>query len=672
MNPLLSSDFLIPFDQIRTEHVIPAVREALGEAECELNALTAFEGERTYQNTIQRLDNLGERLDRVIHPVAHLVSVMNTPDLREAYDTVLPEFSAFYARLPLNPELWQAIKTYAETDEARALAGVRRRHLDKLVREFIRSGADLPPEKKARVEEISIELSQLQTQFANNTLDATNVFELVITDPADLAGLPESARAQARANAQAKGIEGWRFTLQIPSYQPFMQYADNRDLRERMYNAYVNRAAGGDTDNRPLISRILELRRELAGLLGYRDYADLHLEDSMVGDGARALAFEEDLTDRTRPYWEREVGDLTEFAQMSGLESLEPWDVAYVAEKLRRARYDLDEEELRPYFPLGGVLAGLWDITQRLFGVTVTERSIAEVWHPEVRFYDVHDEDGTYLGGFYADWFPRESKRGGAWMNGLITGGPRDEEWEPHLGLMVGNFTPPQDEAPSLLTHREVQTVFHEFGHLLHHLLSRVEVPARAGTRVPSDWVELPSQIMENWTWEREALDMFARHYETGEPIPEELYQKMLAARRFMGANAQMRQLSFGTVDLDLHIRYDPERDGEVMPYAQEILSRFAIRPEFARNGFLASFTHVFAGGYAAGYYSYLWSEVLDADAFTRFQQEGIFSREVGRAYVDAVLSRGDSADPGELFREFMGRDPDPGALLRRNLGEAA
>ncbi|MDQ3521160.1 MAG: M3 family metallopeptidase, partial [Gemmatimonadota bacterium] len=468
MNPLLSRGLPIPFDQIRTEHVVPAVRQALEDAQRELDSVVSLEGERSYANTIQALDDLGERLDRVISPVAHLVSVLNTPDLREAYDTVLPEFSAFYARLPLNPELWQAVKTYAETPEAQALSGVRRRHLEKLVREFIRAGADLSPEDKARVEAISIELSQLQTQFANNTLDATNAFELVVTDPEDLAGLPASARAQARASAEAKGMEGWRFTLQIPSYQPFMQYADNRRLREVLYDAYANRASGGDTDNRPLITRILKLRREMAGLLGYGDYADLHLEDSMVGNGAKALAFEEDLTERTRPFWSQEVEDLTRFARTVGLESLEPWDVAYVAEKLRRDRYDLDEEELRPYFQLDGVLAGLWEITRRLFGVTVTERANPEIWHPEVRFYEVSDETGTYLGGFYADWFPRETKRGGAWMNALLTGGPRENEWEPHVGLMVGNFTPPQpDGTPSLLTHREVETVFHEFGHLL-------------------------------------------------------------------------------------------------------------------------------------------------------------------------------------------------------------
>lgn len=673
-NPLLTQTFHIPFHAITTEHVVPAVRQALAEAQRELDALIAEPGERTYANTVQRLDDLLERLERVVGPVAHLVSVLNTPELRAAYETVLPEFSAFYARLPLNPGLWRALEAYAETEEARRLTGVRRRHLDKSIREFVRAGANLPADRKERVEQIRVELSRLQTAFANHVLDATNAFELVLSDEADLAGLPETAVTQARAAAEAKGLQGWRFTLQVPSYQPFMQYSRRRALRETMYTAYMNRASSGEHDNRPLIARILKLRRELAHLLGFANFADYTLQESMAADGATALHFLEDLAARTRPFWEEEVAALSAFARDElNLDALQPWDLGFAAEQLRRARFHFDEEQLRPYFPLDAVLQGLWEIVRRLFGVRVVPRPLEAVWHPEVQFYEVHDEEtGMHLGSFYADWFPRESKRGGAWMNGLITGGPRGELLTPHLGLMVGNFSPPEGAEPALLTHREVQTTFHEFGHLLHHLLSRVEVASRAGTNVPRDWVELPSQIMENWTWEREALDLFARHYRTGEPIPPELFDKMLAARGFMAASHQMRQLSFGVTDLKLHIDYRPERDGSPVEYAQRIMGRFAIRPEFARNHFLAGFTHVFAGGYAAGYYSYLWSEVLDADAFTRFQNEGVFNRDTGRAYVDAILSRGDSADPGELFREFMGRDPDPDALLRRNLGLAA
>lgn len=668
-NPLLSGARPIPFDEITSEHVVPAFREALARAQAEIEVVIGLQGEPTYENTIQALDDVGERLSHVIRPVSHLTSVMSTPELRQAYETVLPEVSAFYARIPLNPELWSAVKAYAATDEAAALTGVRRRHLDKTVRAFERAGADLPPEQKARVEALRVEMSRLTTDFANHVLDATNAWDLVLTDEADLEGLPESARAQARAAAQARGVEGWRFTLQVPSYQPFMQYSARRDLRQRMYHAYMNRASSGEHDNRPLVTRILRMRRELARILGFKDYADLSLEDSMVGSGERAVAFERDLADRTRPVWEREVAAVQAFARDElGLETLEPWDMAYSVERLRLARYDLDAEALRPYFPLDRVLQGLWELSGRLFGIRVEPRELRQVWHPEVRFFDVLTEGGELLGSFYVDWFPRESKRGGAWMNGLVIGGPRPDGWEPHLGLIAANVSPPEGGRPALLTHREVSTVFHEFGHLLHHVLSRVEVPALAGTRVPSDWVELPSQIMENWTWERPALDLFARHWETGEPIPEDLFQKMKAARTFMGAYLQMRQLSFGTVDLELHVAFDPERDGDPIERSREVMARFAPDPRFARDHFITSFTHIFSGGYAAGYYSYLWSAVLEADAFSRFQAEGLFNRETGRAFVDAVLSQGDAEDPAELFRRFMGRDPDPEALLRRDL----
>ena len=670
MNPLRSREFLIPFDKIKVEHIEPGVREALAQAQASLEAIIAHEGERTYDNTIAALDDLQEKLGRVVSVAYHLNSVMSTPELRTAFNAVLPEISAFYAKLGTNEGLWQAVKSFAQSPEAAKLTGIRKRHVEKLVQEFKRAGADLPADKKSRAEDISVELSQLHTKFSENVLDATNAYELIITDEAELAGLPASAKAQAKANAEAKNIKGYRFTLQMPSYYPFMQYAQNRELRQKLYTAFVNRAASGDTDNRPLIYKILELRKEYAALLGYKNFADYRLEVNMVKDGAAAQAFEAELKKKTEPYWQDEIRMLTEFAQDElGLDTLEAWDVAFVIEKLRKARFDLDQEELRPYFPVDRVLAGLFEITHQLFGITVSERDIAQVWHPDVKFYDIHDEHNTYLGSFYADWFPRESKRAGAWMNSFITGGPTKDGFAPHLGLMCGNFTPPQDGQPALLSHREVQTTFHEFGHLLHHLLSKVEVAERAGTNVPRDWVELPSQLLENWTWERDALDMFARHYQTGETIPQDLYEKMIASRTFMEANSQMRQLSFGAVDLALHIDFDPSSGQDVIDFGNSVMEHYTIKPAFAHNNFLTAFSHVFSGGYAAGYYSYKWSEVLEADAFSRFKQEGIFNRETGRDYVNAILSRGDSADPDVLFREFMGRDPDINALIERNLG---
>jgi oligopeptidase A len=669
-NPLLARELPIPFGRITPAHVVPAVRHALAEAEREVEELVAFPGERSYANTVERLEEIGERLARVIRPVSHLTSVMSSPELRAAYEEVLPEYTAFYARLPLDPRLWRAMRDFAETAGAKALAGLRARHLEKTLRSFRRAGADLPPEQKARVEEIKIELSRLLTDFANHVLDATNAWDLVLADEADLAGLPESARAQARAAAEARGVPGWRFTLHQTSWQPFMQYSERRDLREAMHRAYMSRGSGAPYDNRPIIRRVLELRRELARLLGYADWADFQLEESMAKSGARAIAFEADLEARTRPYWEREKAQLEAFAREElGLDRLEPWDLAFAIERMRLARYDLDAEALRPYFPLDRVLEGMFETARRLFGITVRQAPAEEVWHPEVHVWELLDEEGTVVGSFYTDWYPRESKRAGAWMNGLIVGGPRPDGWERHLALIAANVSPPEAGRPALLTHREVETVFHEFGHMLHHMLSRVEIPSLGATQVPADWVELPSQIMENWTWERPALDLFARHWETGEPIPQALYDKMQAARTFMAAHFQMRQLSFGSVDLELHVAFDPASGEDPVERARRVLGRFQHRPEFADDDFIASFAHIFSGGYSAGYYSYMWSEVLDADAFSRFEREGLFNRETGRAFVDAVLSRGDDTDPDELFREFMGRDPDPEALLRRNLG---
>jgi oligopeptidase A len=669
-NPLLWRELPIPFGRIAPEHVVPAIRHALAEAERELEELVAWPGERTYDTTLGWLESIGERLGRAIRPVSHLTSVVSSPELRAAYEEVLPEFSAFYARLPLDPRLWRVVREYAETDEARSLTGIRARHLEKTVRSFRRAGADLPPEQKARVEALKIESSRLLTEFSNHVLDSTNAWDLVLTDEADLAGLPPSARAQARASAQARGVDGWRFTLHQPSWQPFMQYSERRHLREAMHRAYMNRASADPHDNRPIIRRVLELRRELAGILGFRDWADYALDDSMARSGDRAVRFEEDLAARTRPFWEREKAELEAFAREElGIDRLEPWDVQFATERMRLARYDLDAEALRPYFPLDRVLEGMFEIARRLFGVRVRRLPSEEVWHPEVELWEMEDESGAALGRFYTDWFPRESKRAGAWMNGLVVGGPRPQGWEPHVALIAANVSPPEGGRPALLTHREVETVFHEFGHMLHHMLSRVEIPSLGSTRVPADWVELPSQIMENWTWERPALDLFARHWETGEPVPGELFARMQAARTFMAAHFQMRQLSFGTVDLDLHVAYDPASGEDPIARARQVLGRFHHRPEFADDHFIASFSHIFSGGYAAGYYSYLWSEVLDADAFSRFEREGLFNRETGRAFVNAVLSRGDDTDPDELFREFMGRDPDPEALLRRNLG---
>ena len=671
-NPLSQIKFQIPFDRIRAEHVQPAITDLLRDAEERLNQLTSLEGARTFANTMDPLDHLTERLDFAMGITKHLEAVATTPELRAAYNAVQPEVSAFYSSLPLNEALWQAVRGYAATDEAKLLAGTRRRFLEKTIDNFRRHGAELDPAGKKRIAEIDVELAKLTMKFSENVLDSTNEFELVISDESKLAGLPESAVAMARASAASKGLNlpSWRFTLQAPSYIALMTYLDDAEIRRKVYEAYVNRAIEEKYDNRPIIPRILELRREKANLLGYADFADLVLEDRMAHRGARAQEFLADLKQKTEAQFKEENQDLDTFA---GKDELAPWDLAYYAEKQRAALYDFDEEALRPYFPLDSVVNGMFEIAQRLYGIRVTPKAGAPVWDPAVKYYEIHDDTrvrgSTLIGAFYADWFPRENKRAGAWMDAFITGIAFGNRHEPHAGLICGNLTPPVDDRPSLLTHREVQTIFHEFGHLLHHCLSLVEVRSLAGANVAWDFVELPSQIMENWSWEREALDLFAHHYKTGEPIPNELFEKMRRARNFRAANMQMRQLGLGFVDLALHREYSPALHPDVLKYAREILQEFSPAKLPGQYGMIASFLHLFSSpvGYGAGYYSYKWAEVLDADAFTMFQTRGIFSREVGSSFRENILSRGNSEDPADLYRSFMGRDPNPGALLERS-----
>ena len=672
MNPLLTPQFRIPFDQIQAADVEPAIAQLLAEARGRQDTVGQITGEPNFANTMHALDELTEPLDFAMGVVRHLEAVATYPELRAALNAVQPGVSAFYSGIPLDERLWRAIKHYSASEEASTLAGERRRFLTKTMEAFRRHGADLDVAGKTRLEAIDVELTQLTTKFGENVLDSTNAFELRITDEAQLAGLPPTAVAAARESAQRKGQEGWRFTLQAPDYFAVMTYLDDGSVRRQVYEAYSIRATKEPWDNRGLVSSILQLRGEKGRLLGFGDFADFVLEDRMAHTGKRALTFLEELRTKTERRFQLENEELLQFRRSlegSDAPRLAPWDVGYYAEKQRAALYDFDEEALRPYFPLERVAAGLFDLVNRLYGIRVIEEQGVPAWDPQVHFYRVEDEDGAFLGGFYADWFPRENKRGGAWMDAFLTGGPDGAGFRPHLGLICGNLTPPVGGKPALLTHREVETIFHEFGHLLHHMLSRVTIRSLAGTNVAWDFVELPSQIMENWCWERAALDLFARHWETGEAIPGDLFEKMNRARTFRAANSQMRQLGFGFVDLMMHICYQPEQDGDPVAYARRILQEFspaALPPDHAM---IAGFTHLFSSpvGYGAGYYSYKWAEVLEADAFTRFRDHGIFSREIGREFRNNILSRGDSEDPAELYRRFMGREPDPDALLRRS-----
>ncbi len=680
-NPFLDPAFEIRWSLHTPEHIGPAIEEALMRAQAAIDViatrdLTAV----TYPNTLLALEEATEELGRAWGRVTHLQSVSDNPVLREAHNAMLPKVSAFYAKIPLNTALWARLKAVAGSPAANELTGIHRRFLEETMIDFRQAGADLPDDARARLEAIQAELAQITQQYCEHVLDATNAWQLVIEDESRLAGLPEHAKAAALRSAGSKGLGTpdkpvWRFTLQMPSLEPVMTYADDEAMRREMWAASLALGGQAPHDNSPLIGRILALRSEKAALLGKQSFADLVLERRMARNGAAALAFIENLLLRTREAFARECRELEEFkarASSGPVGPLKAWEVGYWSEKLRRSRYDFDEELLRPYFPVNRVIAGLFELAGRVFGLRIEERKSGsvEIWHPEVKFYDLHDASGRHLGSFYADWHPRESKRGGAWMGYLVTGGPTpDGGRRPHLGLICGNMTPPAGDRPALLTHREVETIFHEFGHLLHHLLGEVEIKSLNGVNVAWDFVELPSQIMENWCWERESLDLFARHHETGEPIPEDIFTKMIAAKNFRSACAMMRQVQFAKMDLILHQRTAEFLEGDLEAKVRVEVAETMIPTEPPARLILKRFTHIFGDpvGYAAGYYSYKWAEVLDADAFTRFRREGIFNPEVGAAFVKNILSRGNSADPAELFRGFMGRDPDLNALLERS-----
>jgi len=680
-HPFLDESFEIRWSQLTPDRVEPDIRKALADAAAAVDAVAAQDpAGATFDSAFMALEAATAPLTRAWGLVSHLDSVMNSKELRAAHNQMLPEVSAFYARIPLNEKLWQVLKAAAANTDASALSPVRKRFMDETLADFRESGADLPPAQKARLEAIEQELSAKTQKYTENTLDSTNAFQLVIENEAELAGLPESAKEAAREDARAKGIGSdsepkWRFTLHAPSMLPVMRYLDSDAHRKTMHRGFTSVASDGEYDNTALISEILELRAEKAQLLGKEHFADHILQRRMAKNGANALGFVEDLHAKTKRAFDRENAELEQFkAERTGTPRapLAPWEAGYWSEKMRRELYDLDEEELRPYFPIGNVIEGLFTICQRLFGIRITERTGSakpEVWHEDVNFYDIHDEaSGEHIGSFYTDWYPRESKRSGAWMNYLITGDRSGSKRSPHLGLMCGNLNKPVAGKPALLTHREVETVFHETGHLLHHLLGDVEIKSLNGVNVAWDFVELPSQIMENWCWDRESLDLFARHYQTGATIPEDLYQRMLAARNFQAANFQMRQLSFGKMDLELHIRHRSILGDDLDASIEQLLAEYLPpRSEPSRSN-LRQFGHLFSSptGYAAGYYSYKWAEVLDADAFTRFRKEGILNPATGRAFRAHILSRGNSEDPAKLFRDFMGRDPDPNALLER------
>jgi oligopeptidase A len=703
MHPFLQNDFHIRWSTLTPDHIEADITKALTDAQAAVDTVAARSADTpdslTYENTLAALDTGLETLNRAWGLVSHLDSVCNSPELRDAHNKMLPKVSEFFSGIPLNEALWNTLKTFGESAATRELSPTKQRYVHETLADFREQGADLPPEKKKRAGEIQSRLAEITQKYSEHCLDATNAWEKIVTDEAELSGLPKSALDAAQQSAKQKGHEhAWRFTLQAPSLIPVLTYADNDALRKEVWQAYAAIGRNEPHDNRDLVREILDLRHEFAQLVGQANFADHVTERRMAASGEAALKFGEAIFEKVRERFEAEAQALRDFkaSQQSPVTShnsplLEPWESGYWAEKQRKANYDFDEEALRPYFPINRVISGMFDIAQQIFGLRIEEQEAEfiegrdvspqasatsdkspQVWHPEVKFYDLFDADtGEQLGSFYADWHPREPKRGGAWMNYLITGN-RDESIgarTPHLGLICGNLTPSVGDQPALLNHREVETIFHEFGHLLHHLCGEVEVKSLNGVNVPWDFVELPSQILENWCWERQSLDRFARHHETGEPIPQGLFDKMLAARNYMKASANVRQLSFGKMDLELHMHWPESKEEDLDAFVKAKLEGYNPEYKTTPKSSIFNFSHLFSSptGYAAGYYSYKWAEVLDADAFTRFQKEGILNPDTGRAFRNEILAKGNSEEPAQLFKNFMHRAPDPDALLRRD-----
>ncbi|NWB90199.1 oligopeptidase A [Pseudomonas agarici] len=671
-NPLLQPYDLPPFSAIRAEHVQPAIEQILADNRAAIEVILQSQGKNpSWAGLVLAMDELNDRLGAAWSPVSHLNAVCNSAELREAYEACLPALSAYSTELGQNRALFQAFEALTKSPEAAGFDVAQKTVLEHALRDFRLSGIDLPEAEQKRYAQVQSKLSELGSRFSNQLLDATQAWSKHISDEAGLAGLSASAKAQMAAAAQAKGLDGWLITLEFPSYYAVMTYAEDRALREEVYAAYCTRASdqgpnAGQNDNGPVMQDILDLRRELAQLLGFASFSELSLATKMAGSSDQVLTFLRDLSKRSKPFAAQDLQQLKAYAAEQGCAELQSWDSGFYGEKLREQRYSVSQEALRAYFPIDKVLSGLFAIVQRLYGIEITEQKGFDTWHPDVRLFEIK-EDGQHVGRFFFDLYARANKRGGAWMDGA-----RDRRrtaaglLQSPVANLVCNFAPADSGKPALLTHDEVTTLFHEFGHGLHHLLTRVEHVGVSGINgVAWDAVELPSQFMENWCWEPEGLALISGHYESGEPLPQDLLEKMLAAKNFQSGLMMVRQLEFALFDFELHATHGDGRS--VAQVLEGVRNEVSVMRPPAYNRLPNSFAHIFAGGYAAGYYSYKWAEVLSADAFSKFEEEGVLNAETGRAFRDAILARGGSQAPMALFVDFRGREPSIDALLRHS-----
>ena len=668
-NPLLNYTGLPAFSKIKPEHIKPAVEAVIKTCRETIETVSKIENP-TWENFYLPQAAAGDQFSRAWSPVGHLNAVKNSPELREAYQACLPLLSEYSTWAGQHKGLYEGYLKLKNSPAFESYSLAQKKAIENSLRDFELSGISLPEDKQKRYGEISARLSELSSDFSNNVLDATMGWDIVITDESQLKGLPESVLEAAKLSAESKGKKGYRFTLEFPSYYPVLTYCENRKLREMMYKEYATRASdqgsnAGKWDNSANIDEKLKLRRELAQLLGFATYADYSLATKMAENPQQVVEFLEDLANRAKKQAKEELCALKAFANHACSEQLKPWDIAYYSEKQKQALYAINDEELRPYFPEDRVLSGLFELMKRIFGLRIEEKFGIDTWHKDVRFFQIYDEKGEERGAFYLDLYARENKRGGAWMDDCINQKRfADGSLQKPVAYLTCNFNKPIGNKPALFTHDEVTTLFHEFGHGIHHMLTRIEVGDVAGINgVPWDAVELPSQFLENWCWEEEALAFISGHYETGEPLPKEKLTQLLKAKNFQAAMFVVRQLEFGLFDFRLHLA-EP-REGLVLDTLKAVKADVAIvkTPEWVRTPH--SFSHIFAGGYAAGYYSYLWAEVLSADAFSKFEEDGIFNRETGQSFLDNILTRGGSEEPMVLFERFLGRKPTLDALLR-------
>lgn len=670
-NPLLNFDGLPQFSSIKPEHVLPALEKVLSDARAEIDVLCQIK-QVTWENFAAKTEDIDENISRVWSPVGHLNGVKDSDELREVYQKGIALLTQYSSEVGQNLALFEQFKSLKKSAEYESLTIAQKKIVDNSLLDFTLSGAELATEKQDRLRDINQQLSELSNQFSRNVLDSTQAWQKNVTDLNELRGLPKSALDMAAQLAEQAGEKGWLFNLQIPSYLAVMQHADNTIFREEMYHAYTTRASAlSDSpqfDNTPLIDEILALRQEKAELLGYAHYAEYSLVKKMANSSQHVIDFLDDLVKYAKPVAKNELRELQTFANKSGVKGeLNAWDISYYSEKLREQRYAFNDEQVKPYFPAPHVLNGMFEVVNRLFGITLAANTDMQVWHDDVRCFDVLNHEDQLIGQLYADIYVRKHKRGGAWMDTCIHRRIKGDAVQLPVAFLTCNFTPPIGDDPALLTHNEVETLFHEFGHTLHHLLTEVGEMSVSGINgVQWDAVELPSQFLENWCWHEQSLNLIAQHYQSQTALPNQLLEKMRAAKNFQSGMQTLRQVEFALFDMRLHSAYPIDNELDVQVILDQVRDHVAVMTPPPSNRFQNSFGHIFAGGYAAGYYSYKWSEVLSADAFGRFEEEGIFNAHTGRDFLSSILQRGGAEDANALFHEFRGREPKIEALLQQ------